>query len=124
MIVTSSHNRHGHPFRIKSEMGHARLVMLTRRLDIARFRIENSSATPSAPHKLRVLLVETGKILLRFPRPDAIAGKHEVHLFKSALVRFGIQRPDDEYAKDVDATENIECFLVEAVEDAREKEHL
>lgn len=104
-------------------MGHARLVMLTGRLDIARFRIDDSSAAPNAPHKLRVLFLETGKILLRFPRPDAVAGEHEVHLFKSALVRFGIQRPDDEYAEDVDATENIECFLVEAVEDAWEEEH-
>lgn len=82
--------------------------------------INRDASSPGPLHKLRILLFQPRKVFFRLPRPDAVAGKDEIHLLECALVRFWVQCPDYENTEDVNATENVERFLAEAVEDGGE----
>lgn len=90
----------------------------------ALLRINYPVSRSSSLHELWILSLESGEILLSFPCPDTIARKDEIHLFEGTLVGLGIQRPHDDDGEDIDAAKDVECFLVETVENSGEKEDL
>ena len=75
-------------------------------------------------HKFGILLLEDLEVTLGLPVPDGVGGENEVHLLEGALVRFGVEGPDDDNGGGVDGAEEVEGFLVEAVEDGGEEEGL
>jgi hypothetical protein len=78
--------------------------------------INHALSSPRRLHKLRILLLQNRIILLRFPVPDAVACKDQVHLLERALVGFRVEGPDYDYADYVYGAKDVEGFFVEAVE--------
>lgn len=72
----------------------------------------------------RIFLLQLGKLLLGLPIPDTVTREQDVNLFERALVRLWVECPDDDNRKDVDATEDVQCLLIQAGEDCWEQQHL
>lgn len=77
-----------------------------------------------ASNEVRVLGFELGKVALGVPRPDAVAGKHQIHLLERALVGLGVQRPDGDDAEGVDGAKNVQRLFFELVKDGGQKKDL
>ena len=90
---------------------------LSTRLGKTGLRVDNRVSTLGGLDKLWVLLLENGKVLLRFPIPDAVRGEQKIHLLKSTLVGLGIQAVDHGQRNDVGNTKNIICLLRQGLED-------
>lgn len=52
--------------------------------------IEHASVPLRSMNQLWVLLLQDRKVSLRLPVPDAVGGKHQIHLLQGALVGFWI----------------------------------
>lgn len=88
------------------------------RLDSCR-HIDAASPPDHVPNST-IFLFQARKPLLGFPVPDAVTLEDDVDLFEGSLVCFWVECPDDHEGKDVDAAEDVECFLVKAGEDGWE----
>lgn len=82
-------------------------------------RVQDTGPVVGGLDEIRILCPEPGEVLFRLPVPDAVAGKDKVHLFQCPLVGFGIERPYDDDAGEVDAAEDVEGFLIKLLEDRR-----
>jgi len=91
---------------------------------VTRLGIDDTVASLSSLDELGVLLLEYGKVPLRFPVPDGVGSEDEVHFFERTLVSLGVESPYDDDGRGVDGTEEVECLLVECFEDGGEKKHL
>ena len=85
-------------------------------------RVDDAGATTGRLDQFGVLLLEDLEVALGFPIPDAVGGKHQVHLLERALVGFGVEGPDDDDGGRVDGTEDIQGLFVEGGEHGREDE--
>ena len=94
-----------------------RNTALSPALGKAGLRIDHRVATLGGLDKLRVLLLENGKVPLCLPIPDTISREEKIHLLKSTLIRFRIQAVDHGERDDVGDTEDIICLLLQSLED-------
>lgn len=85
-------------------------------------RVDDAVAATSRLDQFGVLLLEDGEVALGLPVPDAVGGKHQVHLLERALVGLGVQGPDDDDGGHVDGTEDIQGLFVEGGEHRGEEE--
>ena len=92
--------------------------------DATGLRVHDGMAPLGGLHELGVLLLEDGEVALGFPVPDGVGGEDEVHFLEGALVRFGVEGPDDDERGGVDGAEDVERFFVQGREHGREQEHL
>ena len=67
-------------------------------------------------HQIRILLLEDGEVPLRFPVPDAVGGKQQVHFLEGALVGFRVEGPDHGDGNGVAGGEDVEGLLADGGE--------
>ena len=94
-----------------------RNTALSPALGKAGLRIDDRVATLGGLDKLRVLLLENGKVPFRLPIPDTISREEKIHLLKSTLIRFRVQAVDHGERDDVGDTEDVICLLLQSLED-------
>ena len=66
--------------------------------------------------ELGIFLLETGKILLGVPIPDAVGSEEEVHFLQSALIGLWVEGPDDRNRDGVGNAKNVEGLFTDMVE--------
>jgi hypothetical protein len=79
--------------------------------------INRSASTTSCLHQVWILFNQNAVVLLCFPVPDTVRREYEVHLFERTLVRFWVQRPNDDDAEDIDTAKDVQSVFAQTCED-------
>lgn len=86
--------------------------------------IDDGVAALGSLYEFGVLLFEQGEVALGLPVPDAVGREEEVHLFKRALVGFGVQGPDHRDRDGVAGCEDVEGLFAQGLEHDGQKQSL